>query len=64
MFPLLIILRPKLKLSLFDFTDRHENIPPTQKILLEKSIVVFLLVTTVHRITFDSIYPETIAEKL
>jgi len=33
-------LRPKLKLSL-PFTDLPENIPPTQNILLEKSILVF-----------------------
>ena len=47
------------------FTDRPENIPPTQKILLEKKVLlIFLFVTTVHRITFYDISTETIAERL
>ena len=50
------ILRPKLKLSLFALYRSTRKYPADSKDFIgEKSIVFFLLVTTVHRITFYSI---------
>jgi len=48
--------RPKLKLSLFAlYRPTRKNPADSKDFIGEKSIVVFLLVTTVHRITFYSI---------
>ena len=58
-------LRPKLKLSLFALYRPTRKYPADSKDFIgKKNIVVFLLVTTVHRITFYSISTKTIAEKL
>ena len=60
-----ISIRPKLKLSLFALYRPTRKYPADSKDFIgKKYIIVFLLVTTVHRITFYSISTETIAEKL
>ena len=48
------MVRPKLKLSLFASKDSKD--------FIGKKVLLFLLVTTVHRIY--SIFTETVAEKL
>ena len=59
------ILRPKLKLSLFALYRPTRKYPADSKDFIgKKSCVFFLLVTTVHRITFYNSYTETVAEKL
>ena len=57
-------MRPKLKLSLFALYRPTRKYPADSKDFIGKKVLLFfLLVTTVHRITFYSISPETIAEK-
>jgi len=58
-------IRPKLKLSLFALYRPTRKFPADSKDFIGiKVLLFFLLVTTVHRITFYSISTETIAEKL
>ena len=56
-------LRPKLKLSLFALYRPTQKYPADSKHFIGKKLF-FLSVTTVYRITFYSIYTETITEKL
>ena len=57
--------RPKLKLSLFAlYRPTRKNPADSKDFIGIKLLLFFLLVTTVHRITFNSISTETIAEKL
>ena len=56
---------PKLKLSLFALYRPTRKYPANSKNFIGKKVLLFfLLVTTVYRITFYSIYTETITEKL
>ena len=48
--------RPKLKLSLFALYRPTRKYPADSKDFIGKKVLFFLLVTTVHRITFYSIY--------
>ena len=58
-------IRPKLKLSLFALYRPTRKYPADSKDFIGiKVLLVFLLVTTVRRITFYSISTETLAEKL
>ena len=60
-----ITTRPKLKLSLFALYRPTRKYPADPKDFLEKKYCCFfLLVTTVHHITFYSISTETVAETL
>ena len=59
------LLRPKLKLSLFALYRPTRKYPADSKDFIGKKVLlVFLLVKTVHRITFYSIFTEKVAKKL
>jgi len=58
-------MRPKLKLSLFALYRPTRKYPADSKDFIGKKVLLFfLLVTTVHRITFYSISTETVAKKV